>query len=186
MVKQDKKLKQQKRNFRLLPVPCRRRKHAPRLCSLRKDVDTMRTLIGFLLALITPALPLLFDRRGDTQWLLVSILLIGFFISPLAIMGYKSLINQDVVSFSAYLKRGILIAAIPVLFFLTFNIFFGGDLKKTALWISLAFFYMFAYSIMTTTFFWFFVVKKNTLQAIFVCLALSITFWAGISFLTTE
>lgn len=147
-----------------------------------KKADTMRTIIGFLLALITPGFLLIFDRRADTQWLLKSILLIGFFISPLAIMVYKSLIDQQVVSFAAYLKRGILIATIPVLFFLFASLFLVGDFTKTLQWVSLAFFYICAYSFMTTTFLWLFFVKKEVIKAFFICLTMSITFWTTVSF----
>lgn len=143
----------------------------------------MRTVLGFLLAPVIPATPLLFDESSDTRWLLWTILLFALFIVPIAIPAHRSLHKNEIYSFSAYLKRGILIGIIPAFLFLLLSLIFGSNFTKSIPWFVLMLFYVFSYSTISTTFFWFFVVKKRAIIAGLICLALSVIFWGTLSLL---
>jgi hypothetical protein len=141
----------------------------------------MRTVLGFLLAPTIPALPLFLLDSTETLQLLWAILLFALFIVPIAIPIHLSLSKGDVYSFSAYLKRGILIGFVPTCLLLVLSLSLGSNFAKSMQWFCLMLFYVFSYSIMTITFFWFFVVKKREFIAVLISLALSLSFWGTLN-----
>ncbi len=127
------------------------------------NVDKMRVVLGFLFALILPALPLLAINNTESRWLLQFILFFTLLLTPIIIPTYLALLRQQTSSFSNYLKSNALICLIPVTLLFCINLILGNGARQFMPWLFLMLMHTFCYGLLALVFFWFFVVKKREL-----------------------